>query len=180
MKEHKNISITRPRTTPAAVPSSVEFPDWLVQKINACDGGPSSKYMTPPPNHCMMLTDESGQRFMNPPWRIVENVIRSLDPGKSNSFACLESPGNCYVQCLRGFNGWHVEIRLTEPSGVYQQYRACYAGGSKKSFELKKHDFISEGQYRDLLTLESVLISFQSFQEEQVLASSLKWRLIDI
>ncbi len=128
----------------------------------------------------MLLEDEIGRKQKNPPWALVEHVIQELDPGHFNSFACLSVRGGNYVQCLRGFNGWHLEWRITNLSGNYTHYRACYPGGSKKSFELKKHNHVSAGQHRDLLLIDDVVDTFRSFHQGRGLPGLLKWRKLDI
>jgi hypothetical protein len=130
-----------------------------------------------PSCHGMLLKNQAGLRRENPPWHVVEVVIRHLDPGYGNSFACLSVPGNTYIQCLCGFNGWHLEWRITgEHSDAYVHMRACYHGLSCKPFELKKHDHISEGQHRDLLHGEDVLDAFRSFHSGGGLPVWLEWR----
>jgi len=61
----------------------------------------------------MELENEAGLKRRNPPWPLVERVVRELDEGHGNSFAILSLPGNTYVQTIRGFNGWHLEWRIT-------------------------------------------------------------------
>lgn len=128
----------------------------------------------------MVLKNEIGQKWTNPSWLEVVDAIDELDPGHANSFVCLSVRGKTYVQCLRGFNGWHLEWRITEPSGEYTHYRACRPEGSKKPFELKKHDFVSAGQHRDLLDFVEVLHAFRAFHQGLGLPRSLKWRKLDI
>ncbi len=128
----------------------------------------------------MLLDDEIGRKFKNPPWSLVERVIRNLDPGHFNSFACLSLPGNTYVQCLCGFNGWHLEWRISKKSRKYVHYRACNPDGSKKPFELKKHDWVNSGEHRDLLKIEDVLDAFHAFHQGLGLPEHLEWRKIDI
>ncbi len=89
-------------------------------------------------------------------------------------------PGNSFIQCLHGFNGYHLEWRITNPSGSYVHYRACYPGASKKAFELKKHNFVNDGEYRDLLNLEDVVDGFRSFHSRLGLPGFLKWRELDL
>jgi hypothetical protein len=55
-------------------------------------------------------------------------------------------------------------------------FRACYPGGSAKPFELKKHDFISQGEYRDLLNLDDVVDTFHAFHQGEGLPPWLEWR----
>jgi hypothetical protein len=128
----------------------------------------------------MVLTNEIGIKLINPIWLEVDGSIRELDPGHFNSFACLSTRGNNFIQCLRGFNGYHLEWRITNPSGNYVHYRACYLGGSKKSFELKKHNHVSDGQHRDLLNLDDVLDAFRAFHRGEGLPGFLKWRKLYI
>lgn len=179
MKDKKKTAKSTPSTKPIIVTSRSGFPDWIVFGIMEShvanpypDGFPALQNM--------LLKDEIKRRIKNPPWSVVEDVIRELDPGHFNSFACLSVPGNNYVQCLRGFNGWHLEWRVTKPSGDYIHYRACYPDGSKKPYELKKHDWVSDGQHRDLLKLEDVIGAFHSFHQNLGLPGSLKWRKFDI
>jgi hypothetical protein len=128
----------------------------------------------------LLLTNEKGNEIHNPPWQVVERIVRELNPGYFNSYACLSLPGNTYVQCLHGFNGWHVEWRITDPSGDYAHYRAGYPGGSSKAFELKKHDFVSKGEFRDLLHLDDVLDALRAFHQDQGLPGLLEWRRFDV
>lgn len=139
-----------------------------------------AKFSRKPPEGGMLLKNQGGLAKRNPSWELVEKAVRELDPGHFNSYACLSDPGNSYIQCLHGFNGYHLEWRITNPSGSYVHYRACYPGGSKKSFELKKHDFVSEGQHRDLLNLEDVIDAFHAFHSRQGLPGFLKWRELDL
>lgn len=158
-----------------------DFPSWLVSRISnnrVAECGDESNPL--PALKGMLLKDEIGRTQINPPWSLVEYVIRELDPGHFNSFACLSSPGNTFVQCLCGFNGWHLEWRVTNPSGNYVHYRACYPAASKKSFELKKHNHVSEGQHRDLLNIVDVIDAFSSFHQGHGLPGLLKWRKLDI
>jgi hypothetical protein len=158
-----------------------DFPSWLVSKISNDLVTESEVLSNPSPAlKGMLLKDEIGRKQRNPPWALVEYVIRELDPGHFNSFACLSVRGNNFVQCLRGFNGWHLEWRITNPSGNYVHYRACYPGGSKKPFELKKHNHVSGGQHRDLLDIDDVINAFRSFHQGHGLPGLLKWRKLDI
>lgn len=138
-----------------------------------------------PENPCaahsgMLLENEKGDCIRNPRWQVVERIVRELDPGHFNSFACLSLPENTFVQCLCGFNGYHLEWRITDPAGDYAHCRACYPGASTKAFELKKHDCISKGEYRDLLHLEDVLDAFRAFHQDAGLPGFLEWRGIEI
>jgi hypothetical protein len=96
-----------------------------------------------------------------------------------NSFACLSKPGKAYIQCMRGFNGWHLQTRLSMGLNDYTHRRACCPGVSKKSFELKKHDFVSPGQFCDLLIIEDVIAAFRAFHMGKIMPS-LIWRPIDV
>lgn len=155
-------------------------PDLTVEEAQELMNDFLAKICRKPAVARMLLKNEIDQKWWNPTWQEVEDVIRELDPGHFNSFACLSVPGNSYVQCLRGFNGWHLEWRVTKPSGDYDHYRACYPGGSRKPYELKKHDRVSDGQHRDLLQLDEVLTAFRSFHQDRGLPGSLKWRKFDI
>ena len=74
-----------------------------------------------PAHQSLQLTNEKGDAIHNPPWQVVERIVRELNPGHFNSYACLSLPGNTYVQCLHGFNGWQVEWRTTDPFGVVER-----------------------------------------------------------
>lgn len=131
----------------------------------------------------MVLGNQAGLRRRNPSWSLVERVIRELNPGFGNSHCILALPSNTYVQALRGFNGWHLEWRISDPSlgaSAYIHLRACHPGGSQKPFELKKHDCMSCGEYRDLMHLEDVIGSFRAFHQGDGLPPWLEWRDLDI
>lgn len=137
---------------------------------------PQDKVRQSPASDGIHLHDEIERNWKNPRWTTVEKLIRELDPGHFNSFACLNDRDQNYVQCLRGFNGWHLEWRMCHSPGSYVHYRASYPGGSRKPFELKKHDSISDGQHRDLLQLEDVIAAFRSFHQGSGLPDFLEWR----
>lgn len=128
----------------------------------------------------MQLHNEAGHTWVKPNKKTIEAVIRELNPGRSNSFACLSFSGGNFIQCLHGFNGWHLEWRITEPCGSYQHYRASNPGGSEKAMELKKHDFVSPGQHRDLMKVDDVVSAFWVFRQRKDLPSFLNWRTLDI
>jgi hypothetical protein len=130
----------------------------------------------------LVLTNEAGLRCDNPPWQLVDQVVRELDPGRGNSFCCLATPENSYVQTLCGFNGYHLEWRVpsaTAPDG-YIHYRAGYPGGSSKPFELKKHDCVNAGEHRDLIQLADVVEAFRAFHHGDGLPALFDWRPLDI
>jgi hypothetical protein len=129
----------------------------------------------------MVLTNEIGQKWTNPIWLDVDDAIRELDTGSFNSFACLSRPGNTYIQCLRGSNGWHLEARITwkDSGGAYSHMRACRPGGSEKPRALKVAKYVSRGQYRDLLKIDDVLAAFRAFHANTV-GPPLIWRPIDV
>ncbi|MDA0767951.1 MAG: hypothetical protein O3A92_14160 [Verrucomicrobia bacterium] len=77
----------------------------------------------------MLLINEAGLRRRNPSWPLVEQVVRELDPGDGNSFACVSLPGNTFMQTLQGRNhrrllsaffwGDHIEpLRRLAASGL--------------------------------------------------------------
>jgi hypothetical protein len=180
-----NTKIKIAKTTLSNIPETDEnhsgFPQWLISKIHDNHMEQSHEKSDPSPAlKGMLFKDEIGRKQKNPPWSLVQYVIFELDPGRFNSFACLSVRGNNFVQCLCGFNGWHLEWRITDPSGNYVHYRACYPGGSKKPFELKKHNHVNDGQHRDLLNLADVVYTFRSFHQGQGLSPWLKWRVLDI
>lgn len=127
----------------------------------------------------LILQNQAGLRRKNPPWKLVEQVIREIDVGHGNSHCCLEAPGNTYIQTLHGFNGYHLEWRITS-GATYTHYRACYPGASRKLIELKKHDTVNPGEHRDLLHLEDVIDSFRAFYRGEGMPALLLWRVIDI
>lgn len=130
----------------------------------------------------LILTNEGGLHRKNPPWQLVDQVLHELDPGKGNSFCCLATPENAYVQTLHGFNGYHLEWRVISPAAPdgYIHYRAGYPGGSSKPMELKKHDFVSAGEHRDLMQLADVIEVFRAFHRGDTLPAFLDWRAIDV
>lgn len=123
----------------------------------------------------LILSNEKGLRMENPDWAVVENVILQIDSGRGNSFCILEDPSRGFVQALHGFNGYHLEWR--EGS---QHRRGAYPGGSTKQFELKKHDHVNQGEYRDLLPIEEVVESFLAFFRSAEKPEWLDWRLIEL
>ena len=129
----------------------------------------------------IVLTNGIGQKWTNPIWLEVDEVIRELDTNSFNSFACLSRPGNTYLQCLRGSNGWHLEARITwkDSGGAYSHLRACRPCGSEKPRALKLTKYVSRGQYRDLLKLDDVLAAFRAFHMDTVGLTPLIWRPID-
>ncbi|MCW1924189.1 hypothetical protein OKA05_16605 [Luteolibacter arcticus] len=130
----------------------------------------------------LILKNEAGLHCDNPPWQLVNQVVHELDPGHGNSFCCLAAPDYSYVQTLRGFNGCHLEWRIftpTAPDG-YIHYRAGYPGGSSKPIELKKHDYVSPGEHRDLIQLADVVEAFRAFYQGDGLPALFDWRPIDI
>jgi len=161
---HDNPKLHAPLKYPARIPTNQSTK-------------PQLKVRQSPDSVHMLLNDEIGRKWKNPNWTTVELLILELDPGRFNSFACLAAKGHNYVQCLHGFNGWHLEWRISNSSGYYVHYRASYPGGSEKSFELKKHDCINEGQHRDLLHLEDVIDAFRCFHHQgSGLPGFLTWR----
>lgn len=138
---------------------------------------------SPAPFHkLLILSNEAGLRLKNPAWPMVENAIRGMNPGRGNSFCALENPDRGFVQALCGFNGYHLEWHegQTGDPGSYQHLRGAYPGGSTKSIELKKHDRMSRGEYRDLLPLEEVIETFLAFYRSAEKPGWLTWRLIEI
>ena len=129
----------------------------------------------------MILANQAGLVERNPPWEHVEEVIRELDPGFGNSHCILEIPGPTYIQTLRGFQGFHLEWRITGAHpDQYIHLRACVIGGSKKSIELKKHDLMNSGEHRDLITLPDVIDAFRAFHRGQNPPVWLEWREIEV
>ena len=131
-----------PQTRPEAPPKPPAMPVDAGSRTSS----PSTrtKARQAPAREGMVLDNEAGLHWKSPPWSLVARVLRDLDPGLGNSFACLSVPGYHYVQCLRGFNGWHLEWRVSgESPDAYVHFRACRRDGSPKPIELKKHDFMS-------------------------------------
>lgn len=140
-----------------------------------------AKWNQKPVGGRMVLTNEIGLKLVNPTWRDVDEAIRELDTGCFNSFACLSRSGNTYIQCLHGSNGWHMEARITwkNSGGAYTHLRACRPGGSEKPRVLKVSNYVSRGQYRDLLKLDDVLAAFRAFHTDKM-GPPLIWRPIDV
>jgi hypothetical protein len=181
MKDPENTSKSRLSQTLVPAPSGRGFPEWLVAQIR--EGHTDSRYLDAPPksSHAnLRLSDESKRNFINPPWSLVEYVVRTLDPGDINSHVCLMAPGATYVQCLCGLNGWHLEWRITEDDGTYVHYRACLHGGSKEPAILQKNDFVSEGEVRDIVQVEHVLEAFHSFHQNLGVPRLLDWRVLHL
>lgn len=143
---------------------------------------PLPKTQTNPQHDSLILTNQAGLRRMNPKWQLVTQVISELDTGQGNSFCCLEAPGFSYIQTLHGFNGYHLEWRESQPGEQksYSHFRASYPGASSKIFELKKHDNMNSGEYRDLLRLEDVIDAFGAFYRGEGMPAWLEWRTLDI
>ena len=138
-----------------------------------------SKTEEHPQQDGLILTNQAGLRRKNPSWKLVEKVVREIDEGHGNSFCCLEAPGDTYIQTLHGFNGYHLEWRVTNGS-TYTHYRACYPGGSSKFFELRKHDNMNPGEHRDLVHLEDVIDSFRAFYRGEGMPAFFEWRILNI
>ena len=139
-----------------------------------------SKINSAPIEEKIRIENEQGLSRKNPSWPLVEKVINELDEGWGNSFACLSKPGSTYIQCMRGFNGWHLEARITwEDFKEYTHLRACYPAVLSKSEALKKHDFVSDGKFCDLLKQEDVIAAFRAFYSGETVAT-LMWRRIDV
>ncbi len=134
----------------------------------------------PMPNG-LLLTNQAGLHRKNPPWTLVERVVRELDQGTGNSFCCLSASNNEYVQTLHGLNGYHLEWRVTGTGAAgHTHYRASYPGGSKKRTLLVKHDYVNSGQQRDLIHLEDVVDTFRAFHNRSSLPPWLEWRELDL
>ena len=66
------------------------FPEWLVDRI--CDEYDDETYPDCAPrssSRTICLSDELERSFKNPPWSLVDHVVRTLDPGDFNSYARL-------------------------------------------------------------------------------------------
>jgi len=128
------------------------------------------------------LTNEAGLYQKNPPWLHCDQVIRALDTGHGNSYCCLATPGNTYVQSLRGINGYMLEWRITDAvSQSHIHYRACYLAGSARSVVLRKHDTLQEpGEQRDLVNVDDVADAFRAFYHSAGMPAWLEWRKLDI
>tara|TARA_R110000850_G_scaffold191413_1_gene318326 strand:+ start:68 stop:589 length:522 start_codon:yes stop_codon:yes gene_type:complete len=135
----------------------------------------STKPLPAPAAKRLILSNEKGLRRENPDWAAVETVILQLDPGRGNSFCILERPSRGFVQALHGFNGCHLEWHEGN-----QHWRGAYPGGSSKRFELKKHDCVNQGEYRDLLPVEEVVESFLALYRSTEKPAWLDWRSIEI
>lgn len=162
------------KPAPPSDPRPAELPDTVVEVCPETSPAPH--------RNRLIISNEGGLRKKGPTWRLVETVVSEIDPGRGNSFCVLEDIDGDYVQALRGFNGYHLEWHEAAlgVTGSFQQYRAGYLGGSEKSFELKKHDHLSQGEFRDLLPVEEVVDAFRAFYNGAGRPGWLDWRLIDV
>ena len=128
------------------------------------------------------LTNEAGLYRKDPPWQLCEQVVRAIDTGRGNSYCCLATSYNTYVQALRGVNGYILEWRVTDPvDQSYIHYRACHLAGSAGSIVLKKHDSRQEsGEQRDLMSVDDVVDAFRSFYRNEEMPAWLEWRKYEI
>ena len=149
----------------------------LAPKVNVA---PLTRSKPRPLKRDMILTNQDGLLRRNPSWRIIESVVRDLNAGYGNSFCCLQSLDKSYVQTLRGFNGWHLEWRVTTSPTQYVHLRAAYPGSSEKQVELKKHDFVSDGEHRDLMNEDEVIDAFRAFHNGGGPLGWLVWRELAI
>jgi hypothetical protein len=130
-----NTNIQIAKNTPSAIHKTSETqgvsPSWMVSMIRIermaetdveNDQSPALKGM--------LLKDEIGRKRKNPPWSLVKSVIHELDPGYFNSFACLSVRGNNFVQCLCGFNGWHLGWLPIPRPGLRDNHHTHRAGRS--------------------------------------------------
>ncbi len=181
MKEPKKTAKSGPVKTLVPAKSGSGFPGWLVEKIRLEYADETHPECAPLSSFSsMFLTDQLKRRFKNPPWSIVDHVVRTLDPGDFNSFAILSGPETTFVQCLCGVHGWHLEWRITGTAGAYVHYRACHHGGSHEPYFLEKTDCVNEGERRDLVQVDHVLHAFRAFHQGQGMPTCLDWRVIDV
>lgn len=177
---------SKPTNTPPRISSVLLQPlrpplKWAPNHHPASIPAVRTRLRQTPARDGMILTNEIGLELRNPPWPAVTRVIGELDPGYTNSFACLSLPGNTFVQCLHGFNGWHLEWRFTaDTPDTYIHLRGCKLADPKKSFELKKNDSVSAGQHRDLLSQQDVIDSFRAFHQAKAPPQWLGWRRFPI
>lgn len=74
----------------------------------------------------LLLTNQAGLKQLNPPWRLIESVIRGLNT-TDNRYCCLSQPEEAYIQTLRHPAGMLLERRLIQVTGdgAQPQLRAC-------------------------------------------------------
>jgi hypothetical protein len=180
MREPKNTPKNSCGISLVTAHSGNGFPGWLVNQIREEYAAETYPEAVPISYGEIRLHDELSRTFVNPLWSLVDYVVRSLDPGDFNSYACLSDPVATYVQCLCGMQGWHLEWRVTDAFGAYVHYRACLPGESHQPHILKKKDFVSDGELRDVVQLEHVLEAFRSFHQGRGLPNCLDWRVIDV
>src|SRR5689334_22414477 len=89
--------------------------DWM--KILRLEE-PESQTAAPQPREALVLTNAAGLTRKDPPWWLVEQVVCDLEPGH-NRYCCLSAPGGDYLQTLRGFDGYHLELRLYSEGANY-------------------------------------------------------------
>ena len=167
----------------AAPTSSPIIKGRFVSEGGSFKVGDSEKRKTRKKESPMRLTTEGELERYRPSAQLVSQVLHELDTGNGNSFCCLKSSVNNYVQALHGLNGWHVEWRLTDPrnSSRYQHYRAVKMIGSNRKRLLRKSDkVVSRGLERDLLETEDVLHCFQAFLQSKPRPKHFKWRRLKI
>lgn len=130
----------------------------------------------------LTLTNEAGLRRKNPPWRLVEQAVRDLDPGAGNSYCCLSLPCGSYMQALCGLNGLIVERRLlgTGSAEGYIHLRGCYRGGPAAPERLLKLDGSEAGQQRDRVQPDDVVEAFRIFFRHPEDEGWLDWRRLHI
>lgn len=127
----------------------------------------------------LILTNELGLHLAGPPPAEIRRHLEALETS-FNTFACLEAPGNTYVQVLRGTTGHHLECRITR-GAHYSHFRAHFHGASRRRKSLRKTDgFISDGLACDILPLEEVIDAFLAFRRRQDLPPTLAWRQLEL
>lgn len=137
---------------------------------------------TAPAESRFLLTREGGLARRDPPWDLIESVVRGLDPGVGTSFCCLKHRSGSYVQALRGLNGFHLERRIYGDAGSrdYVHERACYPNESSARERLVKVDCANSGEKRDLIYCDDVVDAFRDFHAGRINGGWLYWRRLEI
>jgi hypothetical protein len=128
----------------------------------------------------VVLLTERGDRFVDPPLELIQQVLVELTPTGDNAFAILER-GPSYVQTVRGHNGFHVEQReaaLVNPDEDFTHYKAGRPDGSMLAADLELEDTTLEGHANELLQLHDAVISFTEFWEERPRHHGYRWRVM--
>lgn len=136
----------------------------------------------PGPRRRLLLTNHAGLHRRDPPWHLIEHVVRELKPDDHNRFCLLEDETGSYVQTLCGLNGYHLERRITDggADGSYLHLRGSYPGGSQEPDALRVVQYVNDGEQRDILYCDDVVDAFREFCQASQAPGWLDWRPIEV